>query len=104
MDNEEIKNKILLLLNDDALELDSDERIKIKLVITNIINSLDTINSLMNFILIILMLGIFIGIINQIHIVSLVLGIIYFLLLHFKCSIVIKLINKLNIIICERLK
>ena len=104
MDNEEIKNKILLLLNDDALELDSDERIKIKLVITNTINSLDTINSFINFILITLMLGIFIGIINQIHIVNLVLGIIYFLLLYFKCSIIIKLINKLNIIMCERLK
>ena len=104
MDNEEIKNKILLLLNDNAPELDSDERVKIKLIITNIINSLDTINSLINFILIILMLGIFIGIINQIHIVNLVLGIIYFLLLHFKCSIIIKLINKLNIIMRERLK
>lgn len=104
MDNEEIKNKILLLLNDNVLELDSDERVKIKLVITNIINSLDAINSLINFILIILMLGIFIGIINQIHIVNLVLGIIYFLLLYFKCSIIIKLINKLNIIMCERLK
>ena len=104
MDNEEIRNKILLLLNGDALELDSDECAKIKLVITNTINSLDTINSLMNFILITLMLGIFISIINQIHIVSLVLGIIYFLLLHFKCSIIIKLINKLNTIMCERLK
>ena len=104
MDNEEIRNKILLLLNGDALELDSDECAKIKLVITNTINSLDTINSFINFILITLMLGIFIGIINQIHIVSLVLGIIYFLLLYFKCSVVIKLINKLNTIMCERLK
>lgn len=104
MSDEEIKDKIILLLEDNTLELDFNQRVEIELAIIDIVNSLDVTNSSINFLLIILMIGTFISIINQAYIIGLIIGVIYSLLVYFKCGFIIKLINKLNIIIYKRLR
>ena len=104
MSDEEIKDKIILLLEDNTLELDFNQRVEIELAIIDIVNSLDVTNSSINFLLIILMIGTFIIVINQVYIIGLIIGVIYGLLVYFKCGFIIKLINKLNIIIYKRLR
>lgn len=104
MSDEEIKDKIILLLEDNILELDFNQQVEIELAIIDIINSLDVINSSINFLLIMLMIGTFISVINQTYIIGLIIGVIYGLLVYFKCGFIIKLINKLNIIIYKRLR
>lgn len=104
MSDEEIKDKIILLLEDNTLELDFNQRVEIELAIIDIVNSLDVTNSSINFLLIMLMIGTFISVINQAYIIGLIIGVIYGLLVYFKCGFIIKLINKLNIIIYKRLR
>ncbi len=104
MSDKEIKDKIILLLEGNILELDFNQRVEIELAIIDIVNSLDATNSSINFLLIMLMIGTFISVINQAYIIGLIIGVIYGLLVYFKCGFIIKLINKLNIIIYKRLR